>query len=536
MRTQEIIESFDKNVTDRKTVDQLFELIERYVAPFRGEFFEDQFSEHQIDWRKPEIFDSTAIIASQILSSSMQGALTNPAVTWHQMRFADPKLMKMKIALEWLQTVNNIISKTIHNSNFNLEASEFYLDLTTFGTAIMTQEYEDNKMVYQAVPLREFYFDEGSDGKVINFYQELLWTPIQIADKLSEKDDFSDLPDKIREILINGNPTAKKRKFKVVFCIYLQNKEANGIKKMAPSKRAYGWKYVLHTSKEVIGKAGGYYEMPSYVTRWRKTSRSQWGFSPATVCLADILTLNSIAEVTLEALGKVVDPATLVTEFGLLSDLDLGRGGLSVVRSLDDIRPHESRARFDVGELKINNLQAAINRAFFVDQLEMKNSPAMTAMEVQVRYELMQRLLGPTLGRLKVDFLDPMLWRTFSILMREGKLPDMPAELSEAEMIIEYTGPLARSQRADVVQSVNQWIQALAQLKEIRPDIDDIVNYDEAALGTAIMLGVPADMINDEATMKEIRSGREAQQKPMRDAELLKMQNEAQNAQETPPM
>ena len=158
------------------------------------------------------------------------------------------------------------------------------------------------------------------------------------------------------------------------------------------------------------------------------------GNSPAMIALPDIMTLNQLVELIIRSSEKVVDPATLVTERGLISDLDLTPGGMTVVRDIEgSVKPYESRARFDVSELQREKLKDSVNRAFYVDQLQLKDSPAMTATEVQVRYELMQRLLGPTLGRLMSDFLDPLLSRTFSIMYRNGALPERSVDAATSD-------------------------------------------------------------------------------------------------------
>ena len=50
----------------------------------------------------------------------------------------------------------------------------------------------------------------------------------------------------------------------------------------------------------------------------------------------------------------------------------------------------------------------------------------MTATEVQVRYELMQRLLGPTLGRFQSEFLNPLIERVFGIMFRANAFLPAP--------------------------------------------------------------------------------------------------------------
>ena len=140
--------------------------------------------------------------------------------------------------------------------------------------------------------------------------------------------------------------------------------------------------------------------MPAYVLRWGRAAGSKFGYSPAINCLSDILTLNQLVEFTLKAAEKVIDPPVLSRQRGVIGDLDLYPGGNTVVRDPRDVVPFESGARFDVSNIEREKLIETIRQSFFVDQLELKQSPAMTATEVNVRYELMQKLLGPALSRM----------------------------------------------------------------------------------------------------------------------------------------
>ncbi len=266
--------------------------------------------------------------------------------------------------------------------------------------------------------------------------------------------------------------------------------------------------------------------MPAFIPRWRKTSKSMWGHGPAMIALPDILTINQLVELILKATEKVVDPPTKVTERGLLSDIDLEPAGLTVVRSMDSMEPYESGARFDVSQLQREALKQSIRSIFFVDQLELKESPAMTATEVQTRYELMQRLLGPTLGRLQADYLDPLVQRTFNILYRAGQLGEPPQIVFEnsSELDIIYMGPLVRAQRADIAQGVTRWVATLAELGEIAPEVLDVPNWDKIAKELGSLEGVPAKLMNSDVEIKKLRKKREqveaATRKAMEDQEV----------------
>lgn len=134
----------------------------------------------------------------------------------------------------------------------------------------------------------------------------------------------------------------------------------------------------------------------------------------------------------------------------------------------------------------------------------------MTATEVRVRYELMQRLLGPTLGRLQNDFLDPLITRTFNIMLRAGALDPPPDEArsEEGTIDIEYTGPLAKSQRMAEVESMERWVSNVTALAEIYPEIRDLVDIDDYGRELADTLGTPSKVVRDAPSVKKIRDAR----------------------------
>ena len=184
------------------------------------------------------------------------------------------------------------------------------------------------------------------------------------------------------------------------------------------------------------------------------------------------------------------------------------------------------------GEVEIADLRQAIRQYFFVDQLELKESPAMTATEVQVRYEMMQRLLGPTLGRLQSDFLDPMIQRTFNILLRAGRLPEVPKSVASiaAHMDIDYLGPLSRAQRTDQVASTERWLMNIAQMAQVLPELLDIPDPDQIARQVAQMLSVPAKMLRSSQEVEEIRAERASRELAMAQAQQQQMQGEGMKA------
>lgn len=532
MNTTKLRSCFDRLEAERKTLDSTLEVIRKFFVPFRGEFFRDMTSEHEVNWRDMrQVYDTTGIAAADRLAANVQSALTSPSTQWFKFKFRKEEMNEDYTARTWLEDCEQRVYQELQESNFDEQSSEFYLDAVSFGTAVLSEEVESETgpwkgINFAAIPLVDVYFEEDTGGDLINFYRKHMWTALQICDKFGDKN--------VPPNIISKRDSGASEKIKVILAVY-KRPENEGVDTgmvLAENKRPFGWKYFIHSDSEMIGKEGGYYEMPAFIARWRKVSGSKWGYSPAHIALSDVLTLNQITEDTLEALGKVIDPAILTTKRGLLSDLDLRRSGVTVVKDTKDLVPFESRARFDVGELKTERLQAAIRSAFYVDQLELKESPAMTATEVNARADMVLKLMGPTTGRMQNDYLDPLLKRTFSILMRAKRLSEIPPIVKEmqAEMDIEYTGPMPRAQRQDLILAVNSWVAGVAAVAEVNQEILDIPDWDEIARETARLAGIPTRLTRDDKGVKKARKERDEAMKRQQEAEVAKTEGEAMKA------
>jgi hypothetical protein len=522
----DIRQRFDALESQRKTLDNTFQTIEKYVVPYRGEFFNPLTSMHEVEWRRRFIFDSTAPVACDILASKIHTNLTSPSIRWFELRFRDDELNDQQGAKEWLEEVQNRIWQALLESDFNMEIAETYLDLTSFGTAVLFEEELNEEkwqgMTFTAIPIRDAYFEMGADDNVLRVYRRLQFTTLQLKDKFPDY-NFDTLEDNKQD----GKEGSVDTKYDVVFCVYKRdNVKETAEGRAAPKARPYGYKYVLHRNAAVLDE-GGYYEMPAFVARWKKVSGSSWGHSPAFVCLSDILQLNEVVQSTSEARIKEVNPPMKSTERGIITDLDLTTGSLTMVadmEELDRLLPPNTMAFSDV---EIERLQESIRDTFFVNKLELKESPAMTATEVMARLQQMMEMFAPTLGRLQADLLDPLITLTFQVLGRNGRLPAPPEGLIEADLDIEYTGPIPRAQKNERAQSISLWISELAGLGQIVPAILDVPDTDAIARELGFDRGVPAKLMNTEQEVVDIRNKRAEQQEEMRQLEMLKQASSA---------
>ena len=151
----------------------------------------------------------------------------------------------------------------------------------------------------------------------------------------------------------------------------------------------------------------------------------------------------------------------------------------------------------------------------------------MTATEVQVRYELMQRLLGPTLGRFQSEFLNPLIDRVFGIMFRAGAFREPPEIMGGQQIDVEFIGPLARSQRMEEATAVERLYQLAMEIGQADPSVLDLINNDVAIRMRATLLGVPKSVLRGEDEVEELRQQRAEQQQQMQEQQMMAEQAKA---------
>jgi len=444
------------------------------------------------------LYDSSAIHANTLLAASLQGTLTSASLPWFHLKVRNNELNESREVQVWLEDCRNRMYKAFNSSNFNTEVHEFYLDICSIGTACIEVEESDGDLNFRTLHISEYYIAENHKGQIDTLYRKFEYTARQAKQRWGDA-----CGSKVDDALKND----PDKKLTFVHCVMPSSDYT--MKKQ--SKLPFVSIYICKDDKTVVSE-GGYNEMPYLVTRWSKASGEEYGRSPAYNALPDIKTLNKAVELGLKAWAKAIDPPLLVEDDGVIGRVVTKPAGITVVRRDGAIKPLNSGARFDVSDMKESELRGSIKQAFFSDQLELQQGPQMTATEVQVRYELMQRLLGPTLGRFQTEFLNPLIERTFAIMQRNEKFAPAPGALDGVGIDIEYVGPLARSQRMEEATAVERLYEMAANLAQIAPEVMDNIDHDMAIRSRAELLGVPKNIMRDPKQIEEKRKAEAAQQ------------------------
>ena len=495
MAVEQILKRLDRLQSTKNTWGEHWQEILDYVMPRKAEV---EVNYNKGAKRTEKLFDSSAIHANTLLAASLQGTLTSASLPWFHLRVRNEDLNQNRNVAVWLEDCRNRMYKAFGSSNFNTEVHEFYLDICSIGTACVEVEENEGNMNFRTLHISEYYISENHKGSIDTIYRKFPYTARQAKQRWG--DNVGEKIDK----MYDENPD---HKFNFVHCV-MPTEEYNG---EVDTKLPWISIYICIEDKHIV-HSGGYNEMPYLVTRWAKASGEEYGRSPAYNALPDIKTLNKAVELGLKAWAKVIDPPLTVEDDGVIGKVRTTPSGITVVRRGGAVKPLDIGARFDVSDMKETELRSAIKQAFFSDQLELQQGPQMTATEVQVRYELMQRLLGPTLGRFQTEFLNPLIERCFSIMQRHNKFLPAPEVLDGLDLDIEYVGPLARSQRMEEAVAVERLYEMAAQLVQVAPEIMDNIDHDAAIRSRAELLQIQKERDKAAKQQQEMMQLQQAQE------------------------
>ena len=501
-----IINRYDSLKSARINWDTMWEELATYLMPSKVDFISTTAKGSK---RAADVYDSTAIHSLQILSASLHGSLTSPSTKWFGLRFREDELNEDKDAKDWLEKCSKSVFQEFGKSNFSTEVAEAYQDMVGFGTAalqfdVKTKDGGFGGFNFRACHLSGIVIAESEEGRIDTVYRKIKLSARQAHQKFGD-----DCGEKAMKALVK-NPD---QEFEYIHAVFPRELEGEAPMVAPPHLRPFACYYVSVIDKKICMETG-YYELPFMVPRWSKTTGDVYGFGPACVARPDIKTLNDSRKLAMKAWEKSIDPPLKALQNGILGKIDMRPSTVTYVRDMNNLEPIVNSTNWNADQLMLADVRGSVRRIFFSDQLELNDGPQMTATEVQVRYELMQRLLGPTLGRLQSEFLNPVVERAFYSMMRGNALPPMPDILREVggDLDIEYVGPLARSQKMDEVTGIQRAIDGIMQLANVNQEVLDIVDVDKAARTVADRLGAPADMLLGVEQVAEKRQQRQAAQ------------------------
>ena len=498
-----LLKQLDKLKVQRASWERHWQEIGEYIVPRKADVTKIRSSG---DKRMDNIYDGTAIHAAEMLSSSLHGMLTNPSMNWFDLAYLDEELNSDDEAKEYLESVTHIMHREFQRSNFAEQVHELYHDLITFGTGVMfIKDGVDGRGVrFSTRHISECYLDEDDDERVDTVFRKFKLSVRALAKQFGE----DKIGDKMRAKL-NDNPYQE-----VTIIHVVMPRDERDVRKVDTGNKPFASVYI-EPGQKIILRESGFDEFPYVAPRFLKASFEKgYGRSPAMTALPDTKMINVMSRTTIKAAQKQTDPPLMVPDDGFVLPVRTKPGGLNFYRSgsRDRIEPMNIGANNPLGLQMEEQRRTAIRSAFYVDQLVLGAGPTMTATEVIQRTEEKMRLLGPVLGRLQAELLQPMIERVFQLLVRQNKIPQPPQDIVDRNLDIEYVSPLAKAQRQSEVQSIMRLFELLSPLASVDPGVFDHLDTDGLVRYMLRTLSIPASVTKGQDDVTRTRQSRQEQE------------------------
>lgn len=505
----------------RKTWENHWQEIADYIVPRKADI---TLSRTAGDKRMEKIFDATAIHAAELLSASLHGMLTNPSSKWFDLQYQDDALNIDDEAKEYLESQVDVMYKAYQRSNFSEQIHELYHDLVTFGTGVMMIEDVDGAIRFSTRHISECYLSEDEYGRIDTVFRKFKMPLRAMVKKFGE--------DKLSDKRLNELEKDPYKEVEIVHAVMPRDAsmidygKKDGINK--PWKSCY-----VDPESMMILRESGFDEFPYVCPRFFKASHElSYGRSVAMVALPDVKMLNAMSETTIKAAQKQVDPPLMVPDDGFMLPVRTKPSGLNFYRAgtRDRIEPLNIGAQNPLGLNIEEQRRNAIRSAFYVDQLLMGEGPQKTATEVIQLTEQKMRILGPVLGRLTAELLNPMTDRVYNILSRNKRFGEPPMQLEGGDVDVEYVSPLAKAQRQSDIQSIMQMFELLSPLAAINAGIFDHFDFDGLIRHILKTLAIPATITKGEGQVAEDRENAQMQQQEAQEMAQVQQMSESMGA------
>lgn len=494
------------------------------------------------DRRDQKIINSTPVQAVRTLSSGMMAGITSPARPWFRLTVPDMETAEQGPVRVWLDDVTRRMNSVFTRSNLYQALPVVYSQLGCFGIAALYVDEDPEEIIRcSPFPVGSYCVANGPHDRVDTFYREFQMTTGQLVDKFG----LENCSTGVQAEYNGGNYDAWHPVLHIIEVRRDRDERSRESRDM-PFRSAY-----MEKGEDKFLREAGYEEFPIMVPRWEVNGEDVYGSnSPGWTALGDVKSLNLKEKRKQELIDKGARPPMNVPVELKKNPISLLPGGTNFMDLQNQgagmrpaYEPNPTWLQALANDMK--ELEDRINRAFYADLfLMLANSDRrqITAREIEERHEEKLLMLGPVLQRLNDELLDPLIDRTFNIMVRasepiwagriEGNplLPEPPEEMEGMDIKVEYVSIMAQAQKSADIAAIERFAGFAGNMAAANPDVLDKVDFDEMLEEWADRAGVPARILKD---AKEVAATRQQRAQMQQAQQAMAMANEAAQGAKT---
>ena len=489
--------------SSRASFDPLYQVLHNYFFVEGSNITDEKSKGSQMH----TLLDSTSIDCADVLAAGLSAYLTPESSKWLFLEHPDRELRDNDEVKRWMNDVSDEVLLTLSRSNFYNEMPIFYKESCVYGTsALFTEKDPDDGVRFYTLPIKKLLLTEDARERPNEFYLDFEYTAEQAISRFGDK-----CSQEIKDCYASGRNEDKKFKFICYFGKRMDRDPDKIDNKNMPIRMVW-----VDEKTKTIMQESGFWSMPCVAHRFYKQPHIVYGYSPAMKALPYARLVNTMNDTILRSAMKQADPAIALPDNAFLGTPNFNprainyyeRGTLS---PKDEIFPIGNFGNPQVGIDNLRYYQEQIRSLMFYDTFLAFNelTKQMTVPEVMERISEKMTVLGPAVGRMMNDVLQPLTERVVMTLYEEGKLPRMPdVMLQNPNYEVKFVGRLVQSQRQSEVNNIVNALSIAGQISQFKPEVLDKINGDRAIEQVFNITGVSTDLLNSDNDVNAIRQAR----------------------------
>lgn len=521
---REFLNSLKKQVKQEreKNWDEHYKDLARNILPRRSRFLTEEHNDGSKKYN--DIIDNAGTRAARTLRAGLHSGSTNPARPWFRLATPDPDLMEFGAVKEWLYIVERRMRDMFLRSNLYNALPILYGDIGVYATGAMGF-VEDVKggLRFYPFPVGSYSLANNDRLVVDTLVRELKMTVRQIVNRFGDRSAgpgrrWENFSDNIKNLWDKGH---YEQTLDIVHCVY-PNHDFDPRKLNAKNKSFASAYFETSAPDGKFLRESGFDEFPVLAPRWEVTGEDVYGSSsPGMEALGDIKALQILHKRKAEAIEKMVRPpmggpsslrgkkVSLLPGDVSYFDVREGQKGLA---PLIEVNPRVAELVAD-----IQDHRERISSTFYEDlfaMLAISDRRQITAREIEERHEEKLIMLSPVTERLYDELHDPLIDRSFNIMVKRGEIPPPPQELVNVDLKVEYISIMAQAQKAVATASIDQFAGFVGRIAAaqtefgVAPEALDKFDTDQAIDEYGDFVGVPPHLIRSDDEVVEIRADR----------------------------
>lgn len=476
-----LLDAFHQASATRSAFEATWRDIAALIHPTRSQFQDrSNTSSSGAPALRPQVYDSTALLAAEQLAAGLFSALTNPATPWFHLEADDP---------EWAEAVEGAMNTALNAGGgaFYTVLPDLFRDLVCFGTAILAIKPGPRFFVRR---LEDVVLEDDGEGEIARTFRRFKLRAPAALRRFGPQ-----TPDDLRRAAEGGDSNTFGHFIEVTEPLHPVSGRlrASGSDLLAPMVQitvidAHSGRTLAQHRRSSAGEL---------ILRWSTANGGPYGDSPAMLTLPDVKTLNAMCKASLLAAQKAVDPPILSAHEHGMRGLKTHPGAV-IYGGLDAsgrrlYQPFMDGANPGLSLEMEEQRRGQIRDAFFGPLLIAAHAPGETATAFLGRQEEKARLLAPYLARLQSEFLEPLVQRVFGQLYRSGALPRFPGPALHPDVpMVRLVSPLAQAQRLSEASRQLRLIEGVSALGVER---DALIDTPALARSILSQAGFPPDFV-----------------------------------------